>query len=271
LVKPRRPRVRIRARIPKPKKERTMRQKRSFAIPSEMQDIPGTESWREMYPSHMVFSKDKPAQIEFESSRFWFLDALHNPYPISPLDCYSPDMWRLTLAQSNNRIYMVPPARGLNQRILNGYLYLCPEPVLDPQEIQRRIPLFEQRAGFYYQHWDEIFERWSKRVDDLVHELESIQFVDLPEIEPELTIFEGRGYGESYRLLRDYNSFWDIVLLLPQYHFELLNLAYGADAAYIDGMRRLFPNITDNTPSTWMNIGKSLMEGVIKKEPKNKS
>ena len=223
-----------------------MSEKRSFPIPGEMPDIAGTEGWREMYPAHQVFSKDNPQQVEFESSRFWFLDNLHNPYPLSPLDAYSPEMWRLTLAQSNNRIYMVPPARGINQRILNGYLYLSPEPVVDPEEMQKRAPIFEQRAGYYYQNWDEIFDRWSKRAEETVQDMESINFADLPEMEPESTITGSRGYGESYRLLKNYDKFWDLFLMAAQHHFELLNLAYGADAAYIDAMHKLFPNITDN-------------------------
>jgi pyruvate, water dikinase len=223
-----------------------MASKRSFAIPAEMQDIPGTEGWREMYHAHQVFAKDKPAQVEFESSRFWFLDSVHNPYPLSPLDSYRPDMWRLVLAQAANRIYLLPPARGLNQRILNGYLYLCPEPVTDPEEIGRRVPEFQKRAGHYYQHWDEIFEGWGKKVDGLVNVMESIHFVDLPDVEPESTVFETKGYGQSYRFLNDYSRFWDTYYLLAQYHFELLNLAYGADAVYIESMHKLFPDITDN-------------------------
>ncbi|MCX5814317.1 MAG: hypothetical protein NT178_17495 [Proteobacteria bacterium] len=210
-----------------------MASKRSFAIPAEMEDIKGTDGWREMYPAHMVFAKDNPAQVEFDSSRFWYLDSVHNPYPLSPLDSYRPDMWRLALTQSANRIYLVPPARGLNQRILNGYLYICPEPVLDPEEIGRRVPEFEKRAGYYYQHWDEIVERWGTKVDDIIKEMESIRFLDLPDVEPESTVTGGRGYGESYRLLRDYSRFWDIYYLLAQYHFELLNLAYGADGDLI--------------------------------------
>ena len=223
-----------------------MAEGRSFAIPAEMQDIPGTEGWREMYPSYMVFSKDSPKQIEFESSLFWYADFLHNPYPLTPLETFSPDMWRLTLAQSNNRIYMVPPSRGLNIRILNGYVYLNAYSVEDPEEIQKRDGIFHQRAGHYYQNWNEIFERWKVRAAKMVEDMEAIQFIDLPEMEPESTITEGRGYGESYRLLNDYRKFDDLFHLAAQYHFELLNLAYGADAAYIDAMHKIFPDITDN-------------------------
>jgi pyruvate,water dikinase len=223
-----------------------MAQGRSFAIPAEMPDLPGTEGWRDMYPSYMVFSKDNPKRVEFESSQLWFMDALHNPYPLTPLETYSPDMWRLTLPQSNNRIYMVPPSRGLNMRVLNGYIYISPFPVVDPEEIQKRAQIFEKRAGHYYQNWDEIFERWKKRAAKIVVDMESVQFNDLPEMEPESTITGGRGYGESYTLLKEYNRLWDIHYLAAQYHFELLNLAYGADAAYIHTMHELFPGITDN-------------------------
>ncbi|MEJ2716834.1 MAG: PEP-utilizing enzyme [Deltaproteobacteria bacterium] len=218
---------------------------RSFPIPSEMPDIPGTEGWREMYPAHLVFSKDNPKQVEYERSRFWFLDSVHVPYAVSPLDCYSHDMWRLTLSQANNRIYLVPPARGIDQRIYNGYIYLTSHPVEDPKEIEQRAAIFEQRAGHYYQNWPEIFERWNRRMEKIVDDMESVQFVDLPDVEPESTVTEGRGYGQSYLLLKEYNRFWDVIYLSWQYHFELLNLAYGADVVYIDTMRQLFPDISD--------------------------
>ncbi len=223
-----------------------MAEKRSFAIPAEMPDLPGTEGWRDMYPSYMVFSKDNPKLIEFESSQLWFMDALHNPYPLTPLETYSPDMWRLTLPQSNNRIYMVPPSRGLNMRILNGYVYISPYAVEDPKEIEKRAGIFHERSGFYYQNWDEVFERWKGRAKKIVEDMESVQFNDLPDMEPESTITGGRGYAESYVLLKEYHRFWDLIHLAAQYHFELLNLAYGADAAYMHTMHTLFPDITDN-------------------------
>jgi pyruvate,water dikinase len=223
-----------------------MPQKRSFPLPVDMPDLPGTEGWREMYPSYMVFSKDQPKRVEFEGSRFWYADLIHNPHPLTPLETFLPDRWRLVLAQSNNRIFMVPPSRGLDMRLLNGYVYLCAHAVEDPEEIQKRDGIFHQRAGYYYQNWNEIFEEWQKRAAETVKEMEAIQFVDLPDMEPESTIFERRGFGESHRLLNDYRQFDYLFHIAAQHHFELLNLAYGADAAYIDAMHKIFPDITDN-------------------------
>jgi pyruvate,water dikinase len=125
-------------------------------------------------------------------------------------------------------------------------VYINPYSVEDPEEIQKRDGIFHQRAGYYYQNWDEIFERWKGRAAKIVEDMESVQFTDLPDMEPESTITGGRGYGESYTLLKEYYRFWDLIHLAAQYHFELLNLAYGADAAYIDALHKLFPDITDN-------------------------
>jgi pyruvate,water dikinase len=222
-----------------------MARQRSFAIPSQMEEIPGAEDWREMYPPHLIFSKDNPKLIEYESSRLWFLDSLHAPYPLSPLDCYSHDMFRLTLPQAANRIYLVPAAQGFDHRILNGYLYLSSRAVEDLSEIERRAELFHRRAGHYYMNWPDIFERWSKRMEKIVEDMESVRFEDLPDVEPEETVTEGLGYGSSYTLIKEYNRFWETILLSWNYHFELLNLAYGADAIYIQTVRELFPDITD--------------------------
>jgi pyruvate,water dikinase len=222
-----------------------MASQRSFILPNEIPEIPGTDGWREMYPRHLVFSHDNAKQIEYESTRFWFLESLHAPAPLSPLDCYSHDMWRLTLSQSNNRIFMVPTARGIDHRIINGYIYISPVAVETAHQIEQRAELFNVRAGHYYQNWEEIFKRWHRRMEKIVTDMEAVQFGDLPDIEPEETVTGGRGYGASYPLIRDYNRFWDTVQLSWQYHFELLNLAYGAAAHYINTMRTIFPYMPD--------------------------
>jgi hypothetical protein len=37
---------------------------------------------------------------------------------------------------------MVPPVRGVDHRMINGYVYISPVPVKDPAEIGRRVPNF---------------------------------------------------------------------------------------------------------------------------------
>ena len=39
---------------------------------------------------------------------------------------------------------------GIDHRIVNGYVYISPVGVPDPEEIARRVPLFLERAGYYF-------------------------------------------------------------------------------------------------------------------------
>ncbi|MCX7935756.1 MAG: hypothetical protein N3A66_10925, partial [Planctomycetota bacterium] len=46
-----------------------------------------------------------------------------------------------------------PPVRGVDHRIINGYVYISPVPVKDGAEIGSRVPHFMERAGHYYKNW----------------------------------------------------------------------------------------------------------------------
>jgi pyruvate,water dikinase len=218
---------------------------RRFMDPHEATTIPGTEGWEEMYPYYFRFNKNNPAQESYEDQLLWFHESVHVPTPQHPLDLYTHDMWRLTFAQSHNKIFLVPPARGMDQRVLNGYIYIAPIPVFDPEEVQKRAQIFEQRAGYYYEHWDEFYPRCIERLDKVVADMESVRFVDLPEIESDEMIKENRGYGESYNLVQEHEKLWQTIRLSWQYHFDLLNLTYTADAVYFQVVKTLFPGITD--------------------------
>ena len=54
----------------------------------------------------------------------------------------------------------MPPAMGVDYRIVNGYVYISPNPVTDPEEIGRRLAHFEPRAGHYYGNWDRLYAGW---------------------------------------------------------------------------------------------------------------
>ena len=82
---------------------------------------------------------------------FWFYDGLHYPEPMYPFDIIWDEAWFLALSQFNTRIFIVPPAMGIDHRIHNGYIYITPLPVANPEEIPKRAELFMKRAGYYYQ------------------------------------------------------------------------------------------------------------------------
>ena len=48
---------------------------------------------------------------------------------------------------------------------------LSPNPVTDEATLDRRAELFSRRAGFYYEHWDELYEGWLEKVEATTTEL----------------------------------------------------------------------------------------------------
>ena len=116
---------------------------------------PGAEGWERLYPYYYFFSEDRR---DFEEGKLWFFDQMHNPEAVYPFDTIMTESWWVALNQYTTRVWVVPPALGIDQRIVNGYLYLSPNVVTDPELIAERAKHFEERAGYYYEHW-EIFYR----------------------------------------------------------------------------------------------------------------
>jgi pyruvate,water dikinase len=214
-----------------------------FMDPHDVPVIPGTEGWERMYPYQYQFSKEDPERAAFESNQIWFYDGLHYPEPHYPFDLIWDEFWSLTLSQYTTRHYIVPPALGIDHRIVNGYVYISPVGVADPEEIGRRVPHFMERAGYYFQNWDRLYENWKKKMTGVIEDLEAMNFTALPEMEDMKIITEGIGTGSGYQLLKKYDQLIDLGLLCWQYHFEFLNLCYAAQVTFFATANQIFPGI----------------------------
>ncbi len=222
---------------------------KKFKDPHEFTPIPGTEGWERMYPYQYRFTskEEDPERYEYESSRLWYWDGLHYPEPMPPFDIFWDECWYIGLSQFNERVWKIPPARGIDHRILNGYIYITPLAVEDPKEIEERIPYFMKRAGYYYENWDTLYEKWKKKAESTVKELESIEFKDLPETEDDSVVFEAKGLSSGYKILEDYDRLILLGVKIWQYHFEFLNLGYAAYVTFIDTAQKIFPDISLQT------------------------
>src|SRR5487761_1198420 len=207
-----------------------------FPSPFDITTPPGAEGWRDLYSYSTVFSADRR---DYEESMFWFMDGVHTPEVIQPWDAI------IVLSQYNTRHYIVPPALGVDIRILNGYVYLSPVGVADPAEIESRVPHFMERAGYYFEHWDELYAAWMDKVRVLIGELEDIRFQPLPEMEDIEVITSGAGQGSGIELLSQYNRLVELLLKLWNYHFEFLNLGYVAYLDFFGFCKQAFPSIPD--------------------------
>jgi len=216
---------------------------RTFMDPHDVPQIPGTEGWERMYPYQYQFSKEDPERAAFESNQIWFYDGLHYPEPHWPFDLIWDEAWSLTLSQYNTRHWMIPPALGIDHRIVNGYVYISPVGVPNPEDIPKRVPLFMERAGYYFQNWDNLYENWKKKMTGVIDDLQAMSFTDLPEMEDMSVIKNGLGKGSGYELLKQYDKLIDLGLLCWQYHFEFLNLAYAAQVTFFQTLGQIFPDI----------------------------
>ncbi len=215
-----------------------------FKFASEIKQIPGTSGWERMYPYYYQWATDKdPERKKYEESVLWYYDGLHYPKPHPPFDLIWDEAWFLGLSQYNNRIFMVPPARGIDHRILNGYVYITPVPVLEPKEVEERVQHFLKRAGHYYENWDSIYENWLKKANATIDELKNISFTGLPDMEDDSVVFEHKGLSSGYLLLSKYDELIDLGFKIWQYHFEQLNLGYAAYVTFINTANQIFPDI----------------------------
>ena len=166
-----------------------------FPVPHDVKAkaIPGTEGWERMYPYQYQFVTDDPQRNQYEKETFWFYDGLHYPEPLYPFDTIWDEAWYLALSQFNNRIFMVPPVRGVDHRIINGYVYISPVPVKDPEEIGKRVPNFMERAGYYYKNWDALEAKWKVKMEATIRELEALKIPRLADMEDMSVVTDALG------------------------------------------------------------------------------
>jgi len=216
-----------------------------FPVPHDVKakTIPGTEGWERMYPYQYQFVTDDPVRNQYEKEMFWFYDGLHYPEPLYPFDTIWDEAWYLALSQYNNRIFMVPPVRGVDHRIINGYVYISPVPVKDPEEIGSRVPHFMERAGHYYKNWDDLEAKWKVKMEATIRELEKLEIPRLADMEDISVVTGALGESKGYHLLKNYDDLINLGIKCWQYHFEFLNLGYAAYVFFLDFVQKLFPSI----------------------------
>jgi pyruvate, water dikinase len=215
-----------------------------FPSPLEVKLPPECEGWEDLYPPHALFADDRRA---FEDSRFWFQDAVHYAEPFHPFDAMLAYCIAINFNQASARRFVVPTSLGAEQRILGGYVYLSPNSITEESTIAARAELFERRGGYHYEHWDELDRRWRERVQAEIREIDALVIPQLPEVEVEALVIEGDGVASSHRLLLAYDRLLGSFDRICNYHFELMNLGYGAYLAFYELCKESFRDISEIT------------------------
>jgi pyruvate,water dikinase len=213
-----------------------------FPSPVEVTLPPECEGWQELYPPHILFAEDRH---EFDESRFWFQDAVHYSEPFYPFDVTCLDCTLNGISQASARLFAVPTSLGMEQRLLGGYVYLSPNSIIEEATIEARAELFTARAGHYYEQWDEADRLWRSKVLAEIAELEALAPPPLPDVENQALVTEFRGVGSAHALLTAYDRLIQGFDRIGHYHFELVNLGYGAYLVLYELCRQEFPGISD--------------------------
>lgn len=221
-----------------------------FTNPFDVPTPQGAEGWQEMYPYYALFGEERRS---FDEGKFWFFNSMHMPEPMSPFDLIAVEAPFISSGQFGARVFNVPTFLGLDWRILNGYVYMSVNLLSDQDEVMRRLELFKQRAGYYYQHWDDLVEKWQSKVDETIQTLADMVVPDLPQTEDEKVVFESHGVGSGYRLLTCYEECINNYYKIWQLHFEMLLLGYAAYMTFFQFCKQAFPDITDSTVSAMVS------------------
>lgn len=217
-----------------------------FPNPHEYQVPPELEGWEEMYPSHQLFSQDRK---EWEENQFWFQDKIHAPEALPPLDHIFQEAWQISLSQYTTRVFCIPPAQGIAQRMVGCYLYICAIAPPPDEVIQKKAQNFEKRVFPVFKNYDAIWDKWLQKVRALGDEMAALKVPsELPEFINEDEVLPiPSGCYVSYDIMEGFDRLVNMLFKGWQYHFEMLNLSYLAYLMFADVARKLFPGISESS------------------------
>ena len=216
-----------------------------FPDPHEFQVPKELKGWEEMYPSHYLFSKERE---DWEKQQFWYQDKIHAPEPMPPLDLIFQEAWQISLSQYTTRVFCIPPAQGIAQRMVGPYMYICAINPPPDDVIGEKAQHFEKRVFYVFEHYNELWEKWLTKFKALGEEMAAVEIPkELPKFVSEDQVLPApRGYYVSYELIEAFNTLVSQMFKGWQYHFEMLNLTYLAYLMFGDVSRKLFPGISES-------------------------
>ena len=216
----------------------------SFPNPFTIETPEGAEGWERMYPYYALFSDDRR---EREEEQFFFQDSMHYPEPMYPFDMVMPEQTATLLNANTTRYMVVPTASGIEHRVVNGYVYVSPSTIDDPDEVARRAALFAERAGHYFENWETLYEQWVAKAKDCRERMLAIEFAPLPDAEPLERVQAGQPLGAAHGLIESYHRLLETFSEIGHLHFEMLGLGYGAYNTFADFCANLFPGMSAQT------------------------
>ena len=213
-----------------------------FPDPYEIEVPAEAAGWESMYAYFNLFL---PQRREIDSGKTWFRNGMHFPEPMPPFDIVTSDSAYMSTGVMNTRVFALPPALGLDVRVIGGYPYMSSLGVEDPEEMGRRAEEFAVRVGHYYANWPDLYAKWETKVREQITALKEIKIPALGDYEPVDHVLAGRGVTEANDLLVAFQAILASLDATWNLHSEMLNMGYAAYLNFLMIMRSHFPEITD--------------------------
>jgi len=213
---------------------------KAFPLPSSLKVVPGTERAQAAYPYYMQFGPE-------DDQRFWFYNSMHFPEPMHAFDSVTGEAAYCALGAANTRVHCLPTTKGIDERIINGRVYIGGIGVTDPAEIKERTDEFVQRAFYYYENWEKLYADWKLKMRTLIEDAQKLPPLDLPKYEPLENVRAGRGIASNHWLLDTYQKTLEGYFRMWHHHFEFLLLGYGAYLTFFGFCKKAFPEISDQS------------------------
>ncbi|MDD7964078.1 PEP-utilizing enzyme [Actinomycetospora lemnae] len=211
-----------------------------FPLPSEIGPVAGAEGWEEMYP---YFSRFQPE----DDGRFWFYNSMHFPEVVPAFDGLTSEIPYTAIGANTARLFSFPTTLGIEYRIVNGRVYITANPVTDPAQVEARLEHFQERAGHYYAHWDQLYAGWQQRIEALIAEIEAVEVPHLGELDDLAVVTGSRGYASNHLLREEFHRCIDLYSKMWHHHTEFLMLGYGAYVVFFEFCQQAFPEMGDQT------------------------
>jgi pyruvate, water dikinase len=213
---------------------------KGFPLPSSLKVVPGTERAQAAYPYYMQFAPG-------DDARFWFYNSMHFPEPMCAFDSVTGEAAYCALGAANTRVHCLPTTKGIDERLINGRVYIGGIGVTDPAEIKERTEEFMQRAFHYYENWETLYAQWKEKMLRLIEDARALPQPHLPKYEPIENVRSGKGVAANHNLLDVYQRTLEGYFRMWHHHFEFLLLGYGAYMTFFAFCKKAFPEISDQT------------------------
>ena len=194
-----------------------------------------------MYP---YFTRFQPE----DDKRFWFYNSMHFPEPMPAFDTITAEVPYSAIGANTARGVRLPHhARHRAPHRQRAGLHHRESRSPTPTRSARRAEIFGERAGYYYENWDSLYEGWKVRMRGPDQRDRGHHGAGTAGVRGRRVVIEAIGVAQNHYVRENFHKCIDLFSKMWHHHTEMLMLGYGAYVVFFQFCRQAFPEISDQT------------------------